>query len=85
MLTSKTNTDCALTAEQIVEYFKDFAENTIEIERLYTDMVLHYIRPAENWNLSPKDIAWVIEQGEMVTDLLRRIDQYRRLTASVSC
>lgn len=67
-----------MTAEQIVEFFKDFAVETIAIERFYTDLVLHYIRSTENWNLSPRNIAWVIEQGEMVTDLIRRIDQYKK-------
>jgi hypothetical protein len=59
------------TKEQVVENFLGTEYDLLEIERLFNDMVKHYVHPHNDWNLSPYRIAEVFENSEVIEDLIR--------------
>ena len=61
----------ALTAEEILQHFLDYENDPIEIERLHNDMLLHYLRATNDWNLSRNLAVKAIDQCGAVTMLLR--------------
>ncbi|MCF0048649.1 hypothetical protein LXM25_01190 [Dyadobacter sp. LJ53] len=68
----------ALTAEEILQHFLDYENDPIEIERLHNDMLLHYLRSTDEWNLSRHLAVKAIDQCETVTMLLRHIGAWKR-------
>jgi hypothetical protein len=61
------------TPEELIQNYLECEIDPLAIERLFTDMVLHYIRPSTDWNPSPEDVYRVIEYPGFVLELLRAI------------
>ncbi len=61
------------TPQELIQNYLDSEIDPLAIERLLTDMTMHYIRPTNDWNLSPDNIYKVLEYTGFIMDLLRGI------------
>jgi hypothetical protein len=57
--------------ENVIDNFLRTEYDLLEIERLYTDMVLHYILPTNDWNLGSRRTTEVLENSVIIQDLIR--------------
>ena len=61
------------TSEELIQNFLDAEYDLAEMEQLFTDMMLRYIYPTEDWNPGPRVTRDVLDRGEIFLDLLRGI------------
>lgn len=72
------NVPCRLTAQKVIQNFLDHETEPIDIERLCNDMLIHYLRPTNDWNLAREHRKLAIENAEILLELLRGIGELRK-------
>lgn len=58
---------------------KDFLNDDVdlvELEHVLNDMLLHYLRPAQEWNISREHAAYAIDHSEVLMRLLRKMREF---------
>jgi hypothetical protein len=58
---------------------KDFLNDDVdivELEHVLNDMLIHYLRPAHEWNISREHALYAIDNSEILTRLLRKMREF---------
>jgi len=70
-----------LTPAQIIENFLGTGIDPVALERLHVDILLHYLRPVEDHRPSIAHTQEIIDDGGIITDLIRQIVDLNRARA----
>lgn len=65
---------------------KDFVNDDVdlvELEHVLNDMLLHYLRPAHEWNISREHALHAIDHSEILMRLLRKMREFGRKEAMI--
>lgn len=60
---------------------KDFLNedvDLVELEHVLNDMLIHYLRPAHEWNISREHALYAIDNSEVLMRLLRKMREFGR-------
>jgi hypothetical protein len=76
MHTSKIQESRQSAAEELLSNYLNQDVDLIEIERMLNDMLRHYLRPTDEWNLSRKYALLALDTSEVLTRLLKEIGDY---------
>ncbi|MCF0038793.1 hypothetical protein [Dyadobacter fanqingshengii] len=63
-------------AEELLGNYLNQDVDLIEIERMHNEMLRHYLRPTDEWNLSRKYALLALDTSEVITRLLKEIGDY---------
>jgi hypothetical protein len=58
---------------------KDFLNDDVdlvELEHVLNDMLIHYLRPAVEWNISREHALYAIDNSEVLMRLLRKMREF---------
>ena len=58
---------------------KDFLNedvDLVELEHVLNDMLIHYLRPAHEWNISREHALYAIDNSEILMRLLRKMREF---------
>ena len=76
MHTSKIQGSRQSAAEELLSNYLNQDVDLIEIERMHNEMLRHYLRPTDEWNLSRKYALLALDTSEVLTRLLKEIGDY---------
>lgn len=71
-------TESAPSAQEIIQ---DLLSNDIDIEEveiLYIDMLHHYLRPTNDWNIGLQNTANALDNSFLMVRFLRMLKRYQR-------
>jgi hypothetical protein len=61
------------TSEELIQNFIDAEYDLAEMESFFTELVLHFIYPTDDWKLGPRRTMEVLDKSYIFLDLLRGI------------
>jgi hypothetical protein len=75
---NQTPTNRQAAAEELLSKYVNRDVDLIEVERMYTDMILHYFHPANGWNPSYQHKLDILYSADVITRLLRDLGEFGR-------
>lgn len=65
-------------AFKLLKGFLNDDVDLVELEHVLNDMLLHYLRPAHEWNISREHALYAIDNSEILMRLLRKMREFGR-------
>ncbi|MHA4736893.1 hypothetical protein [Dyadobacter sp. MSC1_007] len=59
------------TAEELLQHFSSSGYNVAELEHFFIDLLLHYLYPADEWDVTPGRTRETLDKAYIFLDLLK--------------
>jgi hypothetical protein len=61
------------TAEELLQHFTSTGYDIAELEHFFVDLVLHYLYPTDDWEVTPRRTRETLDKACVFLDLLKGV------------